>query len=58
MGSGGASGLERGPAAFGAGGEFVAKADIGEGAADHHFVVAAARAVAVEVGGFDAVAIR
>ena len=28
----------------------VADADVGEGAAHHHFVVAAARAVAVEVG--------
>ena len=42
-------------AAFGAGRELVAQADVGEGAAHHDFVVAAARAVGVEVGGLDAV---
>ena len=36
-------------AAFGAGGELVADADVGERAAGHHAVVAAAGAVAVEV---------
>ena len=51
----GAFGQQAGDAAFGAGGEFVAQADVGEGAADHDFVIAAARAVAVEVGGRDAV---
>src|SRR5581483_9452494 len=29
----------RGPAAFSSGGELVAEADIGEGSADHHFVI-------------------
>ncbi len=48
-------GEQAGDAAFGAGGEFVAQADVGEGAADHDLVVAAAAAVAVEVGGLDAV---
>ena len=37
-------------AAFGAGGQQVADADVGERAAGHHAVVAAPRAVAVEVG--------
>jgi hypothetical protein len=36
----------------------VADADVGEGAAHHHFVVAAPRAVLVEVGDADAVSIR
>src|ERR1700722_17666642 len=35
--------------------KLVAKADVGEGAANHDFVIAAARAVGVEVGGFNAV---
>src|SRR5580704_3194383 len=35
--------------------EFVAKSDVGEGTADHDFVIAAARAVGVEVGGLNAV---
>ncbi len=39
-----------GDAAFDAGHHFVADADIGKGAAHHHFVVAAARAIAVEFG--------
>src|SRR5579863_7679150 len=43
--------------AFG-GDEFVAQADIGEGAADHDFVIAAAGAVGVEVGGLDAVLLQ
>jgi hypothetical protein len=42
-------------AAFGAGRELVAQAHVGEGAAHHDFVIAAARAVAVEVGRLDAV---
>ena len=50
-----AFGEQAGDAAFGAGGELVAQADVGEGAAHHDFVVAAARAVGVEVGGLDAV---
>ena len=33
----------------------IAQADVGEGAAHHHFVVAAARAVGIEVLGLDAV---
>jgi hypothetical protein len=33
----------------------VLDADVGEGAAHHHFMVAAARAVLVEVGGADAI---
>ena len=37
-------------AAFDAGDHFVLDADVGEGAAHHDFVVAAAGAVAVEVG--------
>ena len=42
-------------AAFGAGREQIANADVGERAASHHAVVAAARAVAVEVDRLDAV---
>ncbi len=42
-------------AAFGAGRELVAQAHVGEGAAHHDFVIAAARAVGVEVGRLDAV---
>src|SRR3984957_26132 len=38
--------------------EFVAQADVGEGAADHDFVIAAAGAVGVEVGGLDAVLLQ
>src|SRR5699024_4560449 len=44
-----------GEAAFGAGGQQVAQPDIGECAADHDFVVAAARAVGVEILRLDAV---
>ena len=44
-----AAGLMNGPAALGAGGEQVAQADIRERAAHHHFVIAAARAVGIEV---------
>ena len=54
----GAFGQQAGDAAFGAGGEFVAQADVGERAADHDSVVAAAAAVGVEVGGGDAVSKR
>ncbi len=49
-----AVGQMAGEAAFGAGGELVFEADVGEGAADHDFVVAAAGAVGVEVGGLNA----
>src|ERR1035438_1667649 len=42
-------------AAFGAGRELVAQAHIGESAADHDFMIAAARAVAVEVRRLDTV---
>jgi hypothetical protein len=38
--------------------QFVAQADVGESAADHDFVIAAARAVGVEVGGLDAVLLQ
>src|SRR4051812_44896617 len=44
-----------GEAAFGAPGELVAQPDVGEGAADHHLVVASAGAVGVEVALLDAV---
>jgi hypothetical protein len=44
-----------GDAAFGAGGEQIFQADVGEGAAGHDAVVAAAGAVAVEVERRDAV---
>ena len=50
-----AVGQVAGDAAFGAGGEQVADADVGERAAGHHAVVAAAGAVAVEVARLDAV---
>ena len=49
-----AGGDVRGPAAFGAGGELVAQTNVGERAAHHHFVVAAARAVGIEIGRLDA----
>ena len=39
----------RGPAALGSGSELVAEPDVRERAAHHHFVVAATRAVGVEV---------
>ena len=42
-------------AALGAGRQLVAQPDVGERAADHHLVVAAARAVGVEVPLLDAV---
>ena len=41
--------LIRRPAAFGAGRELIAQPDVGERAAHHHFVIAAPRAVRVEV---------
>jgi hypothetical protein len=44
-----------GHAALDAGNHQVLDARVREGAAHHHFVIAAARAVAVEVGGHDAV---
>ena len=50
-----AVGQVAGDAAFGAGGEQVADADVGERAAGHHAIVAAAGAVAVEVARLDAV---
>ena len=49
------SGRCRVHAALGAGRELVAQPDVGERAADHDLVVAAARAVGVEVAGCDAV---
>ena len=48
-------GEEPGDAALGAGGELVAQPHVGERSAHHDLVVAAAAAVAVEVGGLDAV---
>ena len=45
-------------AALGAGRQLVAQADVGERAAHHHLVVAAARAVGVEVLGLDAVLVQ
>ena len=50
-----AGGEVAGDAALGAGRELVAQADVGERAADHDLVVAAARAVGVEVTLLDAV---
>ena len=50
-----AFGKEARDAALGAGRELVAQAHVGEGAAHHDFVIAAARAVGVEVGRLDAV---
>ncbi len=47
--------MVRRPAAFAAAGHVVLEADVGEGAAHEHFVVAAARAVGVEVGLLHAV---
>ena len=44
-----AAGQVAGVAALGAGGELVAQPDVGEGAADHHLVVAAPGPVGVEV---------
>ena len=44
-----------GPAAFGAGRELIAQADVRERAAHHHFVIAAARAVGIEVFRLNAV---
>ena len=53
-----AIGQVAGHAALGAGRELVAQPDVGEGAADHHLVVAAAGAVAVEVLRRDAVLLQ
>ena len=43
------------PAAFGAGRELIAQANVRERAAHHHFVIAAARAVGVEILRLNAV---
>src|SRR5579884_2884380 len=48
-----AAGLERRPVPFLAGRHLIAQPDVAEGAADHHLVVAAARAVAVKVPPLD-----
>src|ERR1700742_3093246 len=50
-----ALGQQAGDAAFGSGSELVAQANVGEGSTDHDFMIAAARAVGVEVGWLDAV---
>ena len=50
-----ARGVVDGHAALDAGHHLVFQADIGEGAAHHHFVTAAARAVLVEVARLDLV---
>ena len=50
-----AVGQVAGEAPLGPGRQLVAEADVGEGPADHHLVVAAARAVGVEVEDVDAV---
>ena len=39
----------RGPAAFGSGREHVAQPDVGQRSAHHHFMVAAARAIGIEI---------
>ena len=44
-----AAGLMDGPTAFGTGREQIAQANIGERAAHHHFVIAAARAIGIEI---------
>ena len=44
-----------GPAALGAGRELIAQANIGERAAHHHFVIAATRAIGIEILRLDAV---
>ena len=49
-----AGGDVAGPAAFGAGSHLIAQANVGEGSAHHHFMIAAARAVGIEVAGLDA----
>ena len=48
-------GLVQRPAALGARRQQIAQADIREGAAHHHFMIAAARAVGIEIHGLDAV---
>src|SRR5579885_342778 len=50
-----AIGEMNGEAAFYSGHHLVAQPDIGERSTHHHFVIAAARAVGVEIGGLDAV---
>jgi len=52
------SGRRRVDAAFRAGCELVAQADVGEGAADHDFVIAATRAVGVKSAGFTPWSVR
>ena len=47
--------LVHGPAAFGARRKLVAQADVGKGAAHHHFVVAATGAVGIEILWPDAI---
>ena len=42
-----------GPATLGAGCELVAQPNVGEGAAHHHFVVAATRTIGIEVDRLD-----
>ncbi|GBF30567.1 hypothetical protein MnTg04_00508 [bacterium MnTg04] len=49
-----AAGLMAGPAALGTGSQLVSQADIGKGAAHHHFVVTAPRPVGIEVCRFHA----
>ncbi len=49
-----AAGLMDRPAAFGAGSELIAQANVGERAAHHHFVIAATRAVGIEILGLNA----
>ncbi len=50
--------LVQGDPALGTGRHKVAQADVGEGAAHHHLVVAAARAVGIEIRGRDAVRLQ
>ncbi len=49
------AGLMDGPAALGARREQITEADVRECTAHHHFVIAAARAVGIEILGLDAV---
>ena len=48
-------GLMNRPAAFGAGSELIAQANVGERSAHHHFVIAAPRSVGIEILRLDAV---
>ena len=45
----------RGPAAFGARRQLIAQTDVGQRSAHHHFVIAAARAVGIEIPRLHAV---